>query len=300
MNIVDILIGIIPDNPVRAAAEGQMLPLIFFSIVFGVFITKVDNAVGRPVQEFIAGVFEVMMKITNFVILLAPVGAFGLVATVVARTGFSPFVPLALYAVCVLSGILIQATITLPLLLRLVGGINPLKMVRAMAPALMTAFSTSSSSATLPLSIECAEENAGVSNRISSFVLPLGATVNMNGTALYECVAVLFIAQYYSSHGMCAPLNIAQQTLVVLTALLAAVGSAGIPMAGIVMMSVVLGAVGLPLEGIGLILAVDRILDMARTTLNVWGDHCGSAIIAATEGETGLKVMAGNQEQLVD
>lgn len=296
MKIIDILIGIIPENPVKAAADGQILPLIFFSILFGVFITRVKPEHGRPVLSFFSGLFEVMMKFTNFIILLAPFGAFGLVATIVARTGFAPFVPLAMYAVCVLAGILIQGAVVLPLLLRFLGRISPLKFVKAMAPALMTAFSTSSSSATLPLSIECAQERAGVSNRTSSFVLPLGATINMNGTALYECVAVLFIAQYYSSQGMCPPLGVAQQVLVVLTALLAAVGSAGIPMAGIVMMSVVLRAVGLPLEGIGLILAVDRVLDMARTTLNIWGDHCGAAIIDSIEGEKGLKVLAMGED----
>ena len=145
MNVLEILIGIIPDNPVRSAAEGQILPLIFFSILFGVFITRVDQRYGRPVLEFINGTFEVMMKFTNFIIMLAPFGAFGLVATIVGRTGFAPFVPLALYAMCVLIGILLQATIVLPLLLRLLGGISPIKFVKAMAPALMTAFSTSSS-----------------------------------------------------------------------------------------------------------------------------------------------------------
>jgi len=239
-----------------------------------------------------------MMKMTRFIIYLAPLGVFGLVASIVARTGFAPFKSLGLYAACVIIALAIHSCVTLPLLSRFIGGVNPLKHVKAMAPALMTAFSTASSSATLPLTMECAEDRAGVSNRTSSFVLPLGATVNMDGTALYECVAVIFIAQYYFSHGQGDPLTFAQQAVVVITALLASIGAAGIPMAGLVMMSIVLKAVGLPLEGIGLILAVDRVLDMCRTMINVWSDSCGTVIIAATEGETGIKVKAGREGEI--
>lgn len=289
-SVSEFLLRMIPENPVAAAAEGQMLQLIFFAILIGVFLTRVEAKYGEPVQNFIAGLFEVMMKMTRFIILLTPFGAFGLVATIVARTGFAPLVPLGYYALCVVIGLFIHGCITLPLLLRLVGGISPLAHVKAMAPALMAAFSTASSSATLPLGMECAEQRAGVSNKISSFVLPLGATVNMNGTALYECVAVIFISQYYVSHGQGFDLTLVQQVTVVLTALMVSIGAAGIPKAGLVMMSIVLSAVGLPLEGVGLILAVDQILDMCRTTINVWGDYCGAAIIASSEGETGLKV----------
>jgi proton glutamate symport protein len=185
----------------------------------------------------------------------------------------------------VISGLLIHAIISLPLLLILLGGISPLGLMRAMSPALLTAFSTASSSATLPLTITCLEENAGASNKVTSFVMPLGSTINMDGTALYECVGAMFIAQVYG-----VELSLLQQILVVLTALLASVGAAGIPMAGLVMMTIVLGAVGLPLEGVGLILAVDRILDMMRSCVNTWSDSCGTVIIAKTEGETGLKV----------
>ncbi|MCE5272457.1 dicarboxylate/amino acid:cation symporter [bacterium] len=292
---IDILLKIIPDNLVAATARGEILPVILFAVLAGIFTNHLAPQHSEPLKAFMGGVSELMMKITGFIIHLAPFGAFGLVATIVARTGFAPFVPLAKYALCVLLGILLHGLVTLPLILRLMGGISPVKMLKAVAPALLTAFSTSSSSATLPLSLECAEKRAGISNRVCSFVLPVGTTVNMNGTALYECVAVLFISQYYSSHGMTAPLSVTQQILVVFTALLAAVGAAGIPMAGIVMMSMVLSAVGLPLEGIGLILAVDRILDMARTTLNVWGDLSSTALIAASEGETGLTVLAGRE-----
>ncbi len=293
--IGDLLLRMIPENPLAAAAEGRMLQLIFFAILFGVFITRVPRKFGQPLESFVNGLFEVMMQMTRFIIYLTPFGAFGLVGSIVARTGFAPFVPLGKYALCVVAALLIHACITLPLLLRLIGKINPLKQLKAMSPALMTAFSTASSSATLPLTMECIEDRAGVSNKTSSFVLPLGATVNMDGTALYECVAVIFIAQYYSSQGQVLELSMVQQGVVVLTALMASIGAAGIPLAGLVMMSVVLDAVGLPLEGVGLILAVDQILDMGRTTVNVWSDSCGTSIIASSEGETELKILAGDR-----
>jgi Na+/H+-dicarboxylate symporter len=223
-----------------------------------------------------------MMKLTHFIILFAPIGVFGLVAKLVATSGVGVFLDLGVYAITVVAGLLVHACVTLPVLLVLVGkGVSPVKHVKAMAAALLTAFSTSSSSATLPLTMESVEKNAGVSNKISSFVLPLGATINMDGTALYECVAAMFIAQAYG-----IDLGLGQQFVVVITALLVSIGAAGIPMAGLVMMVVILRAVGLPLEGVGLILAVDRILDMCRTTVNVWSDSCGAVVIARTEGET--------------
>lgn len=180
----------------------------------------------------------------------------------------------------VILALLIHGTITLPAILKFFGKVNPLKYAKAMSTPLLTAFSTSSSNATLPLTMEAVEHNAGVSNKITSFTLPLGATVNMDGTALYECVAAIFIAQAYG-----IDLSVVQQVVIVITALLASIGAAGIPMAGLVMITIILSAVGLPLEGVGLILAVDRILDMMRTTINVWSDSCGAAVIAKSEGE---------------
>jgi len=191
---------------------------------------------------------------------------------------------LGLYILVVILALSVHALITLPLLTRFIGRANPIKHFRAVTTPLLTAFSTSSSSATLPLTIQAVEDNDGVSNKISSFTLPLGATINMDGTALYECVAAIFIAQAYG-----VDLSIFEQVLVVITALLASIGAAGIPMAGLVMITVILTAVGLPLEGVGLILAVDRILDMFRTATNVWSDSCGAVIIAKFEGEK-LKV----------
>jgi Na+/H+-dicarboxylate symporter len=186
----------------------------------------------------------------------------------------------------VIAALSIHALITLPAILYFLGGINPLAHFKAMSAALLTAFSTSSSSATLPLTMSSIEENAGVSNKVSSFVLPLGATINMDGTALYECVAAIFISQVYG-----IDLSFGQQFIVVITALLASIGAAGIPMAGLVMMTIILNAVGLPLEGVGLILAVDRILDMMRTAVNVWSDSSGTALIAVSEGEKDLTVL---------
>jgi Na+/H+-dicarboxylate symporter len=238
---------------------------------------------------FFETLFAVMMKITGWVIRLAPIGIFGLMARIVAASGFDAFLPLAKYGLTVLLALLVHAVITLPLLLLLLARIPGHRQARIMSPALLTAFSTRSSSATLPLTLNrVGKEGAGVSNQVASFVLPLGATVNMDGTALYECIAALFIAQAYG-----VTLGPMAQGIVVLTALLASIGAAGIPAAGLVMISIVLSAVGLPLEGVALILAIDPILDMCRTSVNVWSDSCGAVVIATSEGES-LAVHVGS------
>ena len=275
-----LLLDMIPTNPFAAMAEGEILQLIVFSLLFGFFATRIAPAQSQNIIGFFNAAFETMMKLTQFIIGFAPIGIFALVANTVATTGFAAFADLGLYALTVVLGLSIHAFITLPLILFLVARIAPHRHAQAMAPALFTAFSTSSSSATLPLTMESLETRAGVSNKVSSFVVPLGATINMDGTALYECVAAMFIAQAYG-----VDLNFAQQVLVVITALLASIGAAGIPMAGLVMISVILTSVGLPLEGLGLILAVDRVLDMCRTAVNVWSDSCGAAVIARNLGE---------------
>ena len=275
-----LLLDLVPANPFKAMAEGNILQLIFFCLLFGFFITRLNAPNREALTVFFQAGFETMMQLTHFVIRFAPLGIFALVAKIVATTGFSAFKDLGLYALTVVIGLVVHGGIVLPLVLFFVGRTKPQRHIQSMAPALLTAFSTSSSSATLPLTMESLEKRAGISNRITSFVTPLGATVNMDGTALYECVAAMFIAQVYG-----VELGFAQQFLVVLTALLASIGAAGIPMAGLVMISVILSAVGLPLEGVGLILAVDRILDMCRTTVNVWSDSCGAAIVARSEGE---------------
>jgi Na+/H+-dicarboxylate symporter len=280
-DLVGIIQRMIPSNPVAAAAEGQMLPLIFFCLLFGIAITKLPEEVGRTQSSFWEALFQVMMKITGWVIATAPIGIFGLMAKITASAGFAAFAPLAKYGLTVLAALIIHATIVLPILVKVVGGLPPQRHARVMSPALLTAFSTRSSSATLPLTMDRIENGAGVSNRVTSFVLPLGATVNMDGTALYECVAALFIAQAYG-----VELGVGAQFVVVLTALLASIGAAGIPAAGLVMISIILDAVGLPLEGIALILAIDPVLDMCRTAVNVWSDSCGAVVIASREGET--------------
>ena len=288
--IKEIIMRIIPTNVFEAFINADMIAIIFFAILFGLFTLKVDTKYRDTLNNFFNAAFEVMMKMTSFIILFAPIGIFGIVAGVVADQSadksklISMFGHLGVYMITVFLSLGFHFIVTLPIILKVVGRINPLNHFKAMSLPILTAFSTSSSSATLPVTISAVEKNAGVSNKISSFVLPLGATVNMNGTALYECVAVMFISQAYG-----IDLNFLQQMIVVITALLASIGAAGIPMAGLVMMSIVLTAVGLPLEGIGLILAVDRILDMSRTALNVFGDTCGAVVIAKLEGEN-LKI----------
>lgn len=280
------LIKIVPTNIFEAMAQGQMLSIIFFAVLFGYFVTRAGEKQSRLINDFLSSLLEVIMKLTLFVIKFTPLGIFSITAKVIAQqielgNDISEVISrLGIYFITVLGGLVFHGFITLPLTVRILGKANPVKHFRNMATPLLTAFSTSSSNATLPLSMEAVEQNDGVSNKIASFTLPLGATINMNGTALYECVAVMFIAQAYG-----IDLSLGQQIIIVFTALLAAIGSAGIPMAGLVMMAVVLNAVGLPLEGIGLILAVDRILDMFRTAINVYGDTCCAVIVAKSEGE---------------
>lgn len=282
-DIADVFLRMIPTNVVESAVTGDMLGLIVFCLLFGIFMLRIAPRYAEVQKVFWQGVFEVMMGITMFVMKFAPLGVFALVAKTVMSTGFAAFGPLAIFFFTVLSALVLHTLITLALMLRYIGGINPLRHYRAMTPALLTAFSTASSSATLPVTIECLEKNVGVSNKTSSFVLPLGATINMDGTALYECVAAIFIAQAYG-----LDLTFGQQFLIVLMALLTSVGVAGIPAASLVAISVILTAIGLPLEGIGLLLVTDRILDMMRTAVNVFSDSCCAVIVASTEGEKGL------------
>lgn len=281
-----ILLNSIPENFFEALSSGNMLPIIFFAMMFGFFINLISSNHQKQLHGFFDAVFEVMMKMTMVVIKLTPLGVFAIMAGVISRyAGDSNslgqlFSRLGLYMLTVLLALIIHSQVTLNLTVLILGKVNPLKHMKNMSTPLLTAFSTSSSSATLPLTMEATEIKNGVSNKISSFTLPLGATINMNGTALYECIAALFIAQAYG-----IDLSASQQFIIVITALLAAIGSAGIPMAGLVMMTIVLNAVGLPIEGIGLLLAVDRILDMFRTAVNVYGDTCAAVVIAKSEGE---------------
>ncbi len=284
---VDLLLDIVPDNLVAAAAEPNYLAVILFSILLGMSIAALpEEPRSRLVGIFEAG-FQAMMKLTAGLIIFLPIGVFGLIARLVGETGFSSFKALGLYILTLATGLTFHLFVTLPLLLVVLGRIRPRIHFRNMAEPLMMAFSTSSSAATLPLTIRNVEEKAGVSNRISSFVLPMGATVNMDGTALFECVGALFIAQTLG-----ADLSLLQQLIVVVTALLASIGAAAVPSAGLVIIFIVLDAVNL--RGpevdalVGAMLAIDRPLDMYRTAVNVFSDTCGAAIIAKSEGETNV------------
>lgn len=284
-----ILVRMIPTNPVKAAAEGDILGLIFFSIIFGFAITQLR---GKP-HDFLVNLFDnsfqAMMKLTHAIIRLAPIGVFGLISKAVATAGFELFKAVGMYMITIASGLTLHFLIVLPLLLFLFTGENPLNHARAMMSAMATAFSTSSSGATLPVTMDCLENNVGVSNKVTSFVLPLGATINMDGTALYECAGVLFIAQAIPG----IDLSFSAQVVVVITAFLASVGAAAVPSAGLVMIFIVLNAVGLgdhPTAAllVGTMLAVDRPLDMYRTAVNVTSDSIGTVIVAKSEGETDL------------
>lgn len=280
-DLSEILLRLLPPNIVAAAAEGQMLGLIVFALLVGLALHRIEGGLAKVMGQFWDALFAVMMRITDWVIRTAPLGVLALVGGVVADTGTQALGPLASFFFTVLAALAIHALLVLPALLFIVGGIRqPWRQYQAMSPALLTAFSTASSSATLPLTMECVERRAGVSNRVTSFTLPLGATVNMDGTALYECVAALFIAQAYG-----IVLGPGEQFAIVLIALLTSIGVAGIPAASLVAISIILASMGLPAEGIGLLLAVDRILDMCRTSVNVFSDSCGAVIIARSEGE---------------
>jgi Na+/H+-dicarboxylate symporter len=286
-DVIEVFVRMVPPNIVSAAANGQMLGLIFFSLLFGYFLSRIGEPHAETQFSFWQGVYEIMLRITLLIMKFAPLGVFGLVAKVVADTGASQFTTLmetlGLFFMSVIVALAIHVFIVMPLILRFVAGVNPVRHYRAMAPALLTAFSTASSSATLPLTIECVEKNAGVSNRTSSFVLPLGATVNMDGTALYECVAAIFIAQAYG-----LDLDFTTQFVIVMLALLTSIGVAGVPAASLVAITIILGYIGLPAEGIALIFVVDRLLDMCRTAVNVFSDSCGAVTIGKLEGEEGI------------
>jgi Na+/H+-dicarboxylate symporter len=284
----EIIIRMIPLNPIAAMADGDILGVIFWSIVFGFAITRLSGRPQEMLTHFFDYGFQAMMKLTHGIIALLPIGVFGLITKAVATSGFDLFKAVGLYMITILTGLLIHWMITLPIIFYLFTRLNPIKHFRAMAPAFMTAFSTSSSGATLPVTMDCVENEVGVSNKTTSFVLPLGATINMDGTALYECAGVLFIAQAIGFD-----LNLAQQFVIVLTAFLASVGAAAIPSAGLVMIFVVLDAVGISDHPdvaviVGTMLAVDRPLDMLRTMVNVTSDSIGAVVIAKSEGETGL------------
>ena len=282
-SLKDVLLNLIPRNPVQAAAEFDLLPLIFFSVVFGAAVSLLPREQKGAVMSFFDGVNGASMIVIGWVMKLAPYAVFALIGSIVAQFGLDLLRSLLIYSLVVILGLLLHMFGTVSLMVRLAAGLNPISFFRRIVAAPIFGFSTSSSSATLPVTMRTAEEKLGVSKQVSSFVLPLGATINMDGTALYQAVAVMFIAQIYN-----IPLDLSAQLTVVLTATLASVGTAGVPSAGIIMLIVVLQSVGLGDKveaGIALILGVDRILDMLRTSVNVTGDLSCSAFIARSEGE---------------
>ena len=268
--------NMIPPNVFSAMAEGNFLSIIAFSVLFGICTVLVGGRTAEVVGGFFESAFEVMMTMTMLIIRLAPYGVFFLMLSATATEGLIVFGVLGWYMLTVFCALVIHAAIVLPLMLHFIARRSPWQFARAMSPALFTAFSSASSNGTLPVTLTCVEERAGISNRIGSFVLPLGATINMDGSALYEVIAVMFIANLTPG----VELTLAQQIIVAYTALLASIGAAGIPHAGLVMMLIILQAVGLPVEKQGLIIAVDRVLDMCRTVVNVWSDSCGCAVIS--------------------
>lgn len=276
----DVLLDIIPRNPIAALAEGNMLQIIVFALLFGICLTMIPAEQSRPVVGFFDGINAVMIQIVRLVVQLAPYGVFALIADVTANFGTDILLTLLKYAVTVVVGLALHSVVVYSLA---IGGLSKLRageFFRGIRPAQLIAFSSSSSSATLPVTIECTQRNLGVSRQVSSFVLPLGATINMDGTALYQGVSAIFIAQVYG-----VDLTIVQQLVIVVTATLASVGTAGTPMAAIVTLAIVLKSTGIPAEGIGLIFGVERLLDMCRTVVNITGDACCAVVVDSTEHE---------------
>jgi len=281
--VTELFLRMVPQNVFEAfGANDKMLALIFVSLLTGVGLIFISAEGRNPVLRFFEGLNELTLLITNWVMWLAPVGVFALVAETSAQTGFDIVKLLAKYFFVVIGALLIHAFVVMPLVLKFVAGVSPLRHFYAMRNALLTAFSTASSSATLPVTMRALHQNAGVSDRVTSFVLPLGATVNMDGTALYECVAVMFVAQVLGFD-----LTLGVQFTIVMLALLTSIGVAGVPSASLVAITIIVYNVGIPNAEavIGLILAVDRPLDMTRTAVNVFSDSCAGVIIAKSEGE---------------
>jgi Na+/H+-dicarboxylate symporter len=290
----DVIANMIPDNVAAAAASFDVLGVIIFALFFGAFLLTVRGDRKKALVALIEGASEVMMKMTAFIISLAPVGIAALIARLVASTGPGVFLEMGWYILTVLLALGGHLLITLPLLVYFATGRHPYRYLRVMSPALLTGFSTASSAGTLAVTMDRVERGAGVSNRVASFVLPIGATVNMDGTALYEIVSVLFIAQLHSGLDPSFTLSFGQQILIVFLGLTVSIGAAGIPHAGLVMMVIILQAVGLPVEYTGLIWAVDRVLDMCRTAVNIASDSSITLIVAHTENQIDDSVL-GNR-----
>jgi proton glutamate symport protein len=281
-SVGQILLNIIPANPIRAFVEGQMLQIIFFALLTGICLTLIPPERSRPVANFFEGVNDLMVKMVHIIMKIAPYGVFALIAAVVADFGLGIFVMLIKYALVVVAGLVIHTLIVYPSAIKIFSKQSIRSFFRGIRPAQLIAFSSSSSSATLPVTMQCAEENLGVPRYICSFALPLGATINMDGTAVYQGVSAVFLAQVY---GM--DLSVGQQLAIVLTAMLASTGTAGTPGPGIVTLAIVLQSIGVPLEAIAMVMGVERILDMCRSVVNITGDASCAVVVASTEGQLG-------------
>lgn len=276
--LVDIITAIIPSNPIAAFANGEILSTILFALVLGLAIIKVGKA-ARPVADFFQASMSIMFKVTELILYFAPIGVFALIAQVVGTVGVEVLKQLFLLVATIYIGCVVNAVVVYSLIL-LYNRLNPITFFKKMIAPMAFAFSTGSSAATLPLTLHAAQKKLGVSSGISEFVLPLGATVNMNGLSVYLGVAALFVANIFGVH-----LSLWQYGLIIMTSTLASIGAAGVPMAGIIVMSIVLGSVGLPIEAIALIAGVDRIIEMMTTTINITGDAVTAVVVASSEDQ---------------
>jgi len=277
--IAELFLNLIPSNPFKAMAESDMLPIIVFSILFGIGMTMIAEKRRNRLLGILDGINDTMIKLVEIVMKIAPYAVFALIAAVAGRFGFRILLNLAKYVILTIFGLLLYMGVVYSASVKFLGGINPLRFFKIFLPVQLTAFSTSSSNATLPVNMKTTMEELKVPKDITSFVLPLGATVNMNGTAIYHGVSAVFIAQVYGIN-----LTFYDQLMIVLTATLASIGCAGVPGIGMITLTIVLKAIGIPLEGIALIMGVERILDMFRTTLNVTGDSTCAIFVAWSEG----------------
>ncbi len=272
---IDMIVQIVPNNPLKAAAEGDYLAVMFFAMMFGIGLALTRSETTRRVEELLAGIYEVSMRLIQMVIACAPIGVFALLFTLTAQLGYEVLQQLARYVMVVLLALAVHQFVVYSLMVKFLGGKSPIWFFRGIQEAMITAFSTSSSNATLPTALKVAEENLRLPRNISRFVLTIGSTANQNGTALFEGVTVLFLAQFYG-----VELSLGSQVIVVATCVLGGIGTAGVPSGSIPVVAMILGMVGIPVEGIGLILGIDRFLDMCRTVLNVTGDLAAAVVVS--------------------
>ena len=291
-SITDTLVNIVPDNPIKAMANGAMLQVILFAVLLGLALSQIGEA-GQRIRAFMEDLNELFMKIIGMIISLAPIGVFCLMVKLGVSVGLEEFVKLGKYFLTVAGTLVLHMLVVYPLLLKLLSGLDPITYLKKMREPILVAFSTSSSGATLPVTLRTVKEKVGVKNNVASFAVPLGATINMDGTAIMQGVATVFIAQYFGH-----ALTVDELLMVVLTATMASIGTAAVPGVGLIMLTMVLQQVNLPVEGIALIIGIDRLLDMMRTAVNVTGDGMVAATVAASEGDLDREIFAQDSSDL--